>query len=813
MLHDLRYALRLIRKAPIASAIAILTLAIGVGANTAIFSIIRAVLLKPLPYAHADRLVQISESWPTLPGLRPTSRLNYYDWVAQSDVFERIAATSWGSATIAAGDQPFWIDGSLVWPSYFDVFGLHAEIGRTFAPNEDQPGHDHVVVLGHRLWTSRFGGDRAIVGSAIRLDGELYTVIGVMPAGTSVHFYDTQLLRPLVPPPSLSRAARDLQLVEAKLKPGVTVAQARAQMNAIADRLARQYPDANKGYGVLVERFPRPVGLDVEASMYLLFAAVGIVLLIACVNLANLAIVRGAARAREVAIRAALGASRTQIARQFLTEHLVIAGGGGVAGIVLGYAILRLTMPLIPTTGLHTVYSEGTTIAIDRAVWLFAMALSVVSGIAFGLAPAIGAARRPLVETLRDGTPGVSIGRGQTNLRQILVVAEVALAFVLLTGAGLLIQSFFTLTNRIDAGFDRAGILTATMPMPPSRFSTGAALNRDLDEIAAGIELLPGVRDVAFADAVPPMGFPYFKLIQIVGQPVVPFASRLNCGFKVVSPAYFRALGLHLIDGRVLSDDDREGAPFAVVINQTMARIHFKGTNPIGQQILFRRAPMQPGPSVPDDVWTIVGVIADEGISPYERSTQAAAYATREQHPRRNLHLVVKTMVAATTLEEPIRKSIAAVDRDQAVADVKTIEQREAEDVAPDRLRSILLTAFAAIASVLTALGIYGVIAFGVVQRTREIGIRAALGARSLNLLRLVLGQVAITVILGLAIGVAAALAASRLMAAFLFGVAPTDPRTLASVAGLLAVVAAAACYVPARQAVNVDPLVALKSE
>jgi putative ABC transport system permease protein len=547
--------------------------------------------------------------------------------------------------------------------------------------------------------------------------------------------------------------------------------------------------------------------------LYLLFAAVGIVLLIACVNLANLAMVRGAARAREVAIRSALGASRAQIVRQFLTEHLAIAVIGGVAGVAIGDAILRVMIPSIPTTGLRTAYPEGTAVVIDRAVWLFAMVLSVVCGSVFGLAPAVGAARRPLVETIRDGTPGMSGGRGQTTLRHFLVVAEVALAFVLLTGAGLLIQSFFTLTQRIDAGFDRAGVLAAALPMPPSRFETGAALNRYFDDIAGRVAALPGVRDVAFADAVPPTGFIYGKLIQIVGQPVVPYASRLNCGFKVVSPSYFHAIGLRLIDGRVLSADDREGAPLVVVINQTMARTFFNGTNPIGQQILLKRAPMQPVASVPDEAWTIVGVIADEGISPFERATQAGAYAAREQHPRRNLDLVVKTMVAAATLEEPIRRSIAAVDRDQAVADVKTIEQREAEDVATDRLRSILLTAFAAIASVLTALGIYGVIAFGVVQRTREIGIRAALGARSSNLLRLVLGQVAIAIMLGLAIGLAAALAANRVIATFLFGVVPSDPLTLASVAGLLTVVAAVACYLPARQAVNVDPLVALKSE
>jgi putative ABC transport system permease protein len=813
VLHDLRYALRLIRKTPLASAIAVLTVAIGVGANAAIFSIVHAVLLKPLPYQHADRLVQISESWPSRPGPRPVSRLNYLDWVAQSDVFEQIAAVSWGSATIGGADHPFWVDGALVSPSYFDVFGLRAEVGRTFAAGDDQPGRDHVVVLSHRLWMSKFGGDRRIVGSPIRLDGELYTVIGVMPAGTNLHFYDTPIWRPLALPLPSSRAWRDLQMAEARLKPGVTLAQAQAQMNTIADRLAGEYPDADKGYGVIVARFPGAVGLDTEASLYLLFAAVGILLLIACVNLANLAIVRGAARAREVAVRAALGASRAQIVRQFLVEQLIIAIGGGAAGLAVAWVALRIVVPAIPTTGLRAAYPEGTAIAIDRFVWLFAMGMAAISGIGFGLSPALNAARRPLVETLRDGTPGISAGRGQQYMRQVLVVAEVALAFVLLTGAGLLIQSFFTLTQRIDAGFDRRSVLTATLPMPPSRFATGAALNRYLDEIGGRIEALPGVRDVAFADAIPPQGFPYGKLIQIVGQPTVPYASRLNCGFKVVSPSYFRTIGLRLIDGRVLTADDRDGAPFVLVINETMAREFFKGTNPIGRQVLLRRAPLQPSGPARDDVFTIVGVVADEGISPFERTALAAAYATREQHPRGNLHLVVRSLVTAETLEEPIRRSVAAVDRDQAVADVKTIDQLEAEDVAPDRLRSILLAAFAMVAVVLTALGLYGVIAHGVVQRTREIGIRAALGANAWRLLCLVLGQGLALIALGLAAGVAGSIALLRVLRSFLFGVGSADPATLAAVAGIMAIVALVACYLPARQATRVDPLTALKAE
>jgi putative ABC transport system permease protein len=812
VVHDLRYALRLIRQSPLASAICILTVAIGVGANAAIFSVIQSVLLKPPLYEHADRLVQISESWPSRPGPRPVSRLNYNDWVAQSDVFDSIAAVSWGGATIGGAEHPIFVDGAVVSPSYFEVFGLHAALGRTFASDDDRPGRDHVVILSHRLWTSTFGADRRIVGSPIRLDGELYTVIGVMPEGVNLHFYDTPIWRPLVQPLS-TRATRDLQMAEARLKPGVSVAQARAELNTIADRLAAQYPDANKGYGVILEPFPHPVGIDVEPSLYLLFAAVAIVLLIACVNLANLAIVRGTARAREVAIRAALGASRAQIVRQFLVEQLVIAAAGGVAGIAVAWAALRIMVPAIPTTGLRAVYPEGTAIAIDRTVWLFAMAASAISGIGFGLSPALSAARRPLADAIRDGSPGMSAARGQHRARQVLVVVEVALAFVLLAGAGLLIQSFFTLRQRIDTGFDRTSVLTATLPMPESRYLTGASVNRYFDEIQSRIQALPGVRDAAFADAVPPQGFPYGKLIQIVGEPEVPYASRLNCGFKVVSPSYFRTVGLRLIDGRLLSAIDREDAPFVMVINQTMTREFFRGTNPIGRQIRLRRFPLHPSGPVPDDLFTVVGVVADEGISPFERKALAGAYVTRDQHPRRSLDLVVRTTVPAHTLEEPIRKSVAAVDRDQAVADVKTIDQLEAEDVAPDRLRSILLTAFAAIAVVLTALGLYGVIAHGVVQRTREIGIRAALGASRWRILGLVLGHGIAATAIGLVFGAAGSIAVLRLLRAFLFGVGPADPLTLTAVAAVMAVVAVIACYVPARHATRVDPLIALKSE
>jgi predicted permease len=579
MIQDLRYALRVMRKSPGTTIIAMLTVAIGVGANTAIFSVVRAVLLKPLPYADAGRLVSLNETWPNLPGPRPISRLNYLDWAAQNTVFESIAAVRWANATLSDGAQPIYVDVRRVSASYFDVFGLRAAVGRTFAPGEDQPGHAQVVVLSHRFWASQFGSDPAVIGRPVRLDGELYTVIGVMPSATSVNLYDPQLWRPLAFDPNPPRASHELTAV-AKLKDGVTLEQARRQMDTIGDRLAREYPASNRGYGVVVEPLPRPIGQDFEASLYLLFTAVGVVLLIGCANLANLALARGAARAREVAIRAALGAGRGRLIRQFLVEHVVLATAGGLCGVVVGYGLLTVMKAAIPTTGFRAAVPPDTTISMDASVWLFALALSGLSGIACGLAPAVGAARPRLTDAIKGGGgPGASAGRAQQSLRRTLVVVEVALAFVLLTGAGLLIHSFFALTQRIETGFDSTNVLTATVPLTEARFESGVTLNAYLDQMASRIQSLPGIRDVAFTDSLPTQGVPFGRLFQIAGQPAVSYGNRPLCSIKIVSPSYFRAVGLRLLKGRALSDRDRDGTPFVVVISQTMARTFFSGTN------------------------------------------------------------------------------------------------------------------------------------------------------------------------------------------------------------------------------------------
>ena len=841
--RDVRQALRSWWTQPGFAATVIVTLAIGIGANTAIFTVIRALLLTPRPYANADRILTLNETWPEFPGGRPVSLPNYRDWAQQSTVFEQTAAVSWGSVTVNEGPStslgtgsptplaanpptslgPVYVNGSTVSPSYFDVFGLRAALGRTFAPDEDQPGRDRVVVLSHRLWSSRFSADPTIVGRSIRLDGEPHVVIGVMPPRTNIEFLDIQLWRPLtfdVPP---ARGSRVLRQAVARLKPGATVADAQTEMTVLAHRLAREYPESNKGFGVLVRPISRPLGLDVEPSLYLLFAAVGAVLLIACVNLATLALARGAARTRDVAIRTAIGASRARLVRQFLAEHALLGMGGGLCGALLAHALVASMIRLVPSTGLRAAFPPDTAIAMGSAEWVFAIVISIASGIGFGVAPAMAATARSILAAIRDGgAAGVGVAPRYAQLRRTLVIAQVALAVVLVTGATLLVRGFFTLTARVESGFEATHVLTAGLPMPATRFQSAAGLNAHLDDIEQRLRSEPGIRDVAFADSPPTYGAPFLTRFQRVGQTVVPFMQRPVAGFKVVSPSYFRAVGLRLLDGRALTDEDRDNAPLVAVINQAMARAHFQGTNPIGERLLMRRIPLESstsaaGPArrpnaVVDSTWTIVGVIADEGVDPFDaRVAQPAVYATREQHPRANLALVVRTRVDPNRMRETIRKAVVALDPDQALPDVKTVDQLVAEDVAPDRLRSLLLSTFAAIALALAGTGLYGLIAYAVAQRTREIGIRLALGATRRNVRALVVGELGPLVAAGLAAGLVGAAMVAQVLRTFLYGVSAADPATFAGVVALLAVVSLLACYLPARRATQIDPLDALR--
>jgi putative ABC transport system permease protein len=808
LLKDLQYACRTLAKSPGFTIVSMLTLAIGIGANTAIFSFVDSALLKPLPYADADRIVRVLEKPPGFPR-NGIATLNFLDWQSQNTVFEHMAAQSGGPLTLTGFGEPVQLRGARVSASYFNIFGIKAVLGRTFAPDEDQRGKERVAVLSHALWVSQFGGDPKLVGRTIRLDGQPYSVVGVLPeGGTFDRSYD-QIWTPLAfEPENMTRNFHWFGSF-AKLKRGVTIEKARAEMDAIGARIARDYPDSNKGWGVVVDRFADVImDEDMRRPLYVVMAAVGMVLLIGCVNLANLMLLRGAARAREVALRAALGASRQRLVRQFLSEAVLLSLAGGILGLGVGYATMAALKAAIPP---YTLPAE-VDVKMDGRVLLFALAISVLTGILFGLAPALGATKTDLVTSLKEGGGG-TIGGARHRLRAALVVAEVALAFVLLTGAGLLIRSFFQMMHA-DTGIDATNVLTAGLPLSDKLYPDPVRLDSYLREIESNLQALPGVRDVAFASTLPMQGWGYGMPFQIASQPMVDRANRQACFFKMVSPSYFRAVGMRLRKGRGLSDRDLPGAPPVAVVNETMARKYFKKQDPIGQRILVQKiipGKTQLGPEV---AWEVVGVVADEQVTSLDnKRDNPGMYVTNEQSPVYFGGLVIRAAINPAGLEKAARKAVYDVNKDQPLTDVKTLEKIKSEMMADDRLLSLILGVFAGIALLLSAVGIYGVISYWVAERTGEIGIRGALGASRGNVLGLILRHGIWMTVAGLGIGLLGALGLTRLMTTLLFGVGAWDPLTLAGVAGILICVGLLACYVPARRATKVDPMVALRYE
>lgn len=808
LLKDLQYAYRTLIKSPGFTLVCLLTLAVGIGANTAIFSFVDSVLLKPLPYADADRIVRVLEK-PPLGARNGISTLNYLDWQRANTVFDQMAAQAGGPVTLTGFAEPVQLRGGRVSAHYFEIFGIQATLGRTFAAGEDEIGKEHVAVLSHVLWSTQFGGDPKWIGRIIRLDGEPYTVIGVLPEGSAFDRAYNQIWRPLAfQPENMTRNFHWFGSF-AKLKPGVTLEKARAQMDSIGARIARDYPDSNKGWGVVVERFSEVlVDSDLRRSLYVLLAAAGMVLLIGCANLANLTLARGASREREVAMRSALGAARRRLVRQFLTENVLLALAGGLVGLGVGYATMAALKAAIPPFSLP----REVNITMDGRLLLFALALSVFTGILFGLAPAWGATRADLAISLREGGRG-AIGRSRRKLRGILVVGEVSLAFVLLASAGLLIRSFFHM-QRADTGFDSTNVMTAGLPLSDKRYPDPVQLDSYLRQIVGNLESVPGVRDVAFTSALPMQGWGYGMPFQISDRPAVDRANRQACFFKMVGPSYFRAVGMRLREGRGLTDHDVAGSPPVTVINQTMKRKYFPDQDPIGKRILVQQ--IIPGKTQlgPDIAWEVVGVVGDERVTNLDdKRDNPGIYVTNEQSPVYFGGLVVRAATEPSRLVKAMRRAVSDVNKEQPLTDVKTLEQIKSESMAGDRLRSMLLGVFAGIALLLSAVGIYGVISYSVAQRTGEIGIRAALGASRIDVLGLILGRGIWMTGAGLAVGFAGALALTRLLATLLFGVGPWDPFTMVVVCGMLASVGLLACYLPARRAAQVDPAVALRYE
>ena len=806
--------MRMLRKNPGFTTVAVLTLGLGIGANTAIFSFVNGVMLKPLPYADSDRIVHLSEILPEGNGYTPASPLNYLDWEKQNTVFDRLSCADGGGRKILAGvGAPFTVLVFKVSAQYFDIFNDRVALGRTFAPGDYQPGSNQVVILTHPLWQSQFGADPQVIGRSISIDGKPSTVIGVLAQrvidrvrlpNNSPSFL---VIQPLAFTPAEKTRSDHRLWVNAHLKPGVTIDQAQAQMDTISARLAHAYPESNKGRGIKVELFADTiVGSQLRQSLYLLLAAAGLVLLIACANIANLTLARGAVREREVAIRASLGAGRWRLARQLLTESLLLSTVGSVFGLgvawisLSGLEIMMLYAGMLPAEA---------TITMDGHVLVFTLMLTGLTGLICGLAPALQATRPEAMASMKQASSGLSSGRKRQGMRSILVSIEVMLAFVLLTSAGLLLRSYYQL-QKVDMRVnDPARIIVAWMPIPEKRFSTPELFLSYFHRIEDRLRALPGVSDVALRDGSS-------RFFQIADKPPVDQANQQPCDFIMVTPSFSRTLGERLIKGRLLDDRDVKGAPLVTVINETMARKFFPDEDPIGKHILIPEIPFgekQPDREMP---WEVVGVIADARFrSPHKTDDHLGVYVTLEQSPRSTnvLQLYIRSAIDPALLQQAIQNAVYESNPEQIVMNMTTKEQMQESFTQGDRFHLEIFGVFASVALMLASIGIYGVVSYSVTQRTQEIGIRAALGANSNNIMGLVLRSGMAPVVLGLVVGLAGAFGLTRFVSSLLFGVGEHDPITIAAVALVLACVALIACYIPARRAAKIDPMIALRSE
>ena len=806
LLHDLRYSVRLLRNSPGFSAVAIATIALTVGANTAMFSFVNGILLSPLPYPESNRIVRVLERQPT-GGLNGISTLNYLDWTNQNAVFESMAAEAGWRATLTGIGEPIWIHGARVSARYFDIFGVKPALGRTFLPGDDEVGKDRVVLLSHALWENRFGSDPTILGRDILLDGEAHTVIGVLPKDGPFDRASAQIWKPLAFQPS--NMTRDFRWLgaSAKLKPGMTIGLAQAQMDVIGRRTASAYPDSNKGWGVAVDRLADVViSPGLRTAVTVLFAATGFVLLIGCANLASLALARGVSREGEMAVRTAIGASRQDLVRLLLIENVVLALCGGIAGVGVGYAILKWIQSLIPPYTLP----PAVDISMDTSVLLFTLIVALATGLLFGAGPAVQATSPDLVDSLKEGSRGATTSTAARHMRSALVVAEIALAFVLLVASGLLMRSVFKLLD-VDPGFDATNVLTAGLPLSEGQHPDPVELNAYLRSISAAVESLPGVRETAMTSALPLQGWGYGVGYSIAGRELLNQVDRRPVFFKMVSPSYFDALGIKLLAGRVLSDNDVAGAPPVTVINESLARREFPGEDPLGHRILVQE--IVPGKTEfgRQIAWEIVGVIAGEKINGLGDEISTGMYVSNQQSPTYGINLVVRASLPPQSLRQALRAAIDRVNKDQALSDIRPLEQIVDQSMLANRVTSTVFNAFAFLAVLLAAVGIYGVISHTAAQRTHEMGIRAALGASAGHLRKLIfLGGIRLALI-GLPLGLIGSFAAARTLSSMLYGIGTTDWLTIGVVTGVLSTVAALASFLPARRMTKDDPIEALR--
>jgi putative ABC transport system permease protein len=805
MRQDIGYAFRGLLRRPIFTFIAVLTLALGIGANAAIFSVVNGVLLRPLPYPSPDRLMML---WTYNPrqgfdkdvGTYP----NFDDWRRENKSFERLAAYTGGSFTLTGAGEPAQIRGAIVTPGFFETLGTGPALGRVFGERESAAGGDRAAVLAHGLWQRRFGSDRTIVGKTVMLNGVSHDIVGVMPEAFA-YPDDAEVWTPLAPSERFkqlmqSRGSFWLTVI-GRLRPDVTRTAAQSEMDAIASRLERQYQQ-NAGLGIRLVPMHEEIVGDVQRPLLILLGAVCFVLLIACANVANLLLTRAASRQKELAIRAALGASRGRIVRQMLTESVLLGAAGGAAGLLLaswGVDLLHLLAPSnVPRLALVTV---------DPRVLAYTACAAIVTGLAFGLVPAFQGAAAAGEALKEGGRAGVEGSRGR-RLRSALAVAEIATALVLLIGAGLLVRSFLAM-SRVDLGFEARRVLALRLELPRARYPQGPQVTAFFQQLTQRLASLPGVEASSGGTSLLLSALPQSAGLMVEGRPpATGEAANVPVPYDSVMPSFFETLRIPLVKGRLFTDADGPGALRVVVVNQGFVRRYFPDTDPIGRRVAFGDTPDR------DTDWlTIVGVVADTRRGGLDRRPWAELYYPHAQGPDRRMFVLLRTAGDPMALARAAQAEVWAIDREQPVTSVRTLDAMIARVHANRRFTTLLLGLFAAVALILAAIGVYGVIAYSTAQRTQEIGIRMALGAGQTHVLRMVVGEGLRIGAAGLVVGVAAALMLTKLMSGLLFGVSARDPLTFVALPLVLLAVSAAASWIPARRAVRVDPIVALRAE
>jgi putative ABC transport system permease protein len=801
ILSDLRHGARLLLRAPGFSAVAIATLAIGIGANTAIFSVVNTLLIQRLPYADADRLAVVWEH--NLPRDRKNNVVspgNYLHWREMNRVFEDIAALGMTfNVTLTGHGEPVEIPFQYVSAAFFPIVGVQPQSGRWFTDDEDRPG-SRVALISDRLWRTRLASDPGILNGAITLQSQSYSVVGIMPPGFSFLDKTVDIWLP-VGFPAEARTPRGRWLMTvARLKPGVSFPQAQQDMSRVAGELTKLFPDFNTGWTARVVPVREQLTGDVRPALFVMLGAVGFVLLIACANVANLLLARATSRQRELAVRAALGAGRGRLVRQLLAESIVLATVGGFAGLVLAWWGLRVLRAVVAQ---QVPIQRLEAVGIDGAVLAFTAAASLLSGVVFGLVPALTAAGRRLNDSLKEGGRTGTGVRGR-RARSAFVVVEIALALVLLVGAGLLVRSFVRLME-VDAGFETARTVTMRVSLPGARYSRPELRVQFFQRLFEQIDRIPGVQASGAVSFLPLIGLGSATGYEVVGQPIPPRGQEPVTDVRVITSQYFKSMSIPLLRGRLFDERLASDAQNKVIVNEALARRHWPNEDALGKRIKISW-----NDDREDEIVAVVGDVRHSGLDAEVRST---IYWPYPRNAYGAMALTIRTAGDAAGVVAGVRRILNQQDADLALADVKTMDEVVSQSVAQRRLMMVMLGIFAAAALLLSAVGIYGVIAYGVTQRTQEIGIRLALGAQRGDVLRMIVGQAAWLSAAGIAIGAAGAFALTRLMTDLLFHVKPFDPATFAAVAAILALVALLAGYVPGRRATRVDPVVALRAE